>query len=120
MNICEAKYRRELVKWRPPNIGWIKVNSDGASSKNGDWSAIGGVLRDATGNWIEGYQRYVGRGSTLNAELWTILQGLQVAKARGYVKVVVESDCFVTLKMINDCLTRTIMNISCDFESVVF
>lgn len=80
-NVCEANCkqnktdvtRNELVKWRPPNHGWIKVNSDGATSKNGDWSAIGGVLMDSSGSRIKSFRKFVSRGSPFNAELWGIL-----------------------------------------------
>lgn len=50
------------------------------------------------------YQRFMGRGSALNSELWVILLGLQVAKHRGIGKVVVESDCFMAVDKIKSCL----------------
>lgn len=61
-----------------PELGWIKVNSDGAVGINEAWSTTAGVLRDANSNWITRYQRFVGRGSALNLELWAILHWLQV------------------------------------------
>ncbi|MBA0570845.1 hypothetical protein Golob_004451, partial [Gossypium lobatum] len=54
-----------MERWCPPNHGWIKINIDGVVSRDGNWSAIGGVLRDAFGNWIEGFQRFDGRGLTV-------------------------------------------------------
>lgn len=70
----------DSIKWNIPNSGWIKINSDGAASRDDAWSMVGGVLRNSTGNWVEGYQRYVGRGSTMNVELGAILHGLELVR----------------------------------------
>lgn len=32
------------VTWCPPVVGWVKINTDGAASKEGDWSATGRVF----------------------------------------------------------------------------
>lgn len=65
---------------------------------------MGGVLRDWNGNWVVGFQRFVGRGTTFNAKMWGILHGLQVAIPRGLDKVIFESDCLVVINLINECL----------------
>lgn len=61
-------YSRE-TRWQTPTVGWTKINTDGATKLDGSWSAGGGVLRDSRGRWLVGFQRYVGRGTTFNAEL---------------------------------------------------
>ncbi|KAH1067705.1 hypothetical protein J1N35_032692 [Gossypium stocksii] len=38
----------------PRKVGWIKINSDGSVHDSNQTSAIGGVLRDANGDWIIG------------------------------------------------------------------
>lgn len=97
---------KELVKWRSPSFGLVKINSDGVASKSEDWLAIRGIFKDSNGNWIERFQRYVERDSALNAELWAILQGLQLALTRNYGKIIVETDCSMALKIIHECLAR--------------
>lgn len=67
-------------RWCPPSPGWFKINSDGAASLDENWSAAVGVVRDSKGQWDVGYQKFVGRGSALNSELWAILHGVQLAK----------------------------------------
>lgn len=70
----------------------------------------------------------MGRCSTLNSKLWTILHGLEIAKHRVDVKVVLESDGLVAMKMINDCLDgvplktiiRKIKNIIRYFKTIKF
>lgn len=51
-------------------------------------------------SWLSGFQCSVGYCSALDAELWAILHGLQLALIRGYPKVVIESDCVVAINMI--------------------
>lgn len=92
-----------VTKWCPPVPGWIKVNVVGVAGTDESWLAAAGVLHDSHGNWVIGYQRFLGRGSTLNSELWVILHGLQIAEIKGHDKVFIESDCLVALKMIKDC-----------------
>ncbi|MBA0780279.1 hypothetical protein Gotri_004397, partial [Gossypium trilobum] len=65
-----------MERWCPPSHGWIKINTDGVVSRDGNWLAIGGVLRNSFGNWIEGFQRFDGRGSTVVTKLWANLHGL--------------------------------------------
>lgn len=76
---CSGIRTVDKIKWKAPNPGWVKVISDGATCMEGGRSSVSGVLRDSHGNWIAGYQRYVGRGSPLNSELWAILHGLELA-----------------------------------------
>ncbi|KAA3472860.1 reverse transcriptase [Gossypium australe] len=42
------------IKWCPPNSGWVKINTDGASNNDGNRSATAGVIRDSHGNWVAG------------------------------------------------------------------
>lgn len=96
--------------WCPPEPGWLKFNTDGAAGLSADWAAAGGVLRDSCGRWIVGFQHFVGRGSALTAELWGILHGLQVAKARGHNKIIIEYDYMVAVSMVHDCLKSSLSN----------
>ncbi|KAH1031732.1 hypothetical protein J1N35_043906 [Gossypium stocksii] len=52
------------------------------------------------GNWLEGFKKYIRRGSILKSEICDILIGLQVARLRNYIKVIFESDCLYTIEMI--------------------
>lgn len=49
----------------------------------------------------------MGRGWALNSKLWAILLGVQLARSRGFTKLIVESDCSVVVGMIKDCLAGT-------------
>lgn len=76
-NICEIYKKqgrisatcKDQVKWSPPSPGWTKINSDGAASREEDWAAAAGVLCNSDGEWVAGYQRFVGSGSALDSKL---------------------------------------------------
>ncbi|KAK5770537.1 hypothetical protein PVK06_046693 [Gossypium arboreum] len=106
-NNAAGNFRSSLTKWRPASSGWIKINMDGTANLNGSWSAVGGVLRDSVRNWIEGFQRFIGRGSSMNAELWAIFYGLEMAQSRRYDKVILETDCMTAVEMIKEGLRST-------------
>lgn len=62
----------------------------------------------------------------MNAELWAILHGVQLARCKGFDKVVFESDCLVAVGMIKDCLAgitsttivRRIQRVFGQFEAI--
>lgn len=65
------------IKWRAPQIGWIKLNIDGAfeNLKCG----LGGVFRDNIGKWILGFQKFCHGLFPLRIELHALQEGLQLA-----------------------------------------
>lgn len=75
-----------VSRWQPPAAGWVKLNADGATATDESWAATGGLLRDASGGWLVGFQRFIGRGTALNSEFCAILHGLELARLRGFEK----------------------------------
>ncbi|KAK8667737.1 hypothetical protein V6N13_105218 [Hibiscus sabdariffa] len=45
--------------WLPPDLGWVKLNTDGARRHSDDSAACGGVLRDHNGSWLLGFAKKV-------------------------------------------------------------
>ncbi|KAK5811264.1 hypothetical protein PVK06_026591 [Gossypium arboreum] len=84
------------------DLGWVKINSDGATVENRNWSAVDGVLRDSHGNWLVGFCRFINRGFAITTELWAILHGLRIAWQKGYTKVIIESDNKSVVAMLTD------------------
>ncbi|KAK8526077.1 hypothetical protein V6N12_020558 [Hibiscus sabdariffa] len=41
--------------WLPPSLGWVKVNVDAAQRQMSGYMSIGGVIREAGGQWIKGF-----------------------------------------------------------------
>lgn len=68
-----------LIGWVPPNEGWLKLNTDGASHGNPGLATAGGALRDVDGNWCGGFAVNIGLCSAPMAELWGVYYGLYIA-----------------------------------------
>ncbi|KAK9030111.1 hypothetical protein V6N11_031542 [Hibiscus sabdariffa] len=52
--------------------GWLCLNADASISPVDGVGTIGGVLRDSSKAWLQGYRKCVGKVSTTQAELWSI------------------------------------------------
>ncbi|CAN1179696.1 Putative ribonuclease H protein At1g65750 [Linum perenne] len=89
-----------LISWTKPPFGWVKLNIDGSYVEETDSMAIGGVIRDAEGNWVTGYTNYLGRGSALQAELVALRDGLSLSWVLGFRKIQVESDCLDVVEIV--------------------
>ncbi|KAK9001025.1 hypothetical protein V6N11_082817 [Hibiscus sabdariffa] len=80
----------------------VSLNTDAAVSSPNNFEAIGGVLFGLAGDWLRGYCKSVGVVSPLNAELWSILEGLNMAWSMGFSRVQVQSDSSVAIRMLLD------------------
>ncbi|KAG8484316.1 hypothetical protein CXB51_023638 [Gossypium anomalum] len=80
----------------------IFLNTNGAVQLVSKNAAVGGVVRDANGDWIFGYNRHLGKCFIFNAELWGILGGLRLIQRRGHDKVFIQSDSMEVVKAILD------------------
>ncbi|KAK8990346.1 hypothetical protein V6N11_009049 [Hibiscus sabdariffa] len=78
--------------WSPPSLGWVKVNVDAAQGQTSGYMSIGGVIREASGQWIRGFGKFVGICSVFEAELWGAYIGLLCAWNSGYRQVILELD----------------------------
>ncbi|KAJ1430292.1 Ribonuclease H-like superfamily [Sesbania bispinosa] len=65
-----------MVKWDPPSRDQVTLNMDDSVSDNR--VGFGGLVRTADGEWITGYYGSLGNGDIIRAELFAILQGLQL------------------------------------------
>jgi hypothetical protein len=57
------------VFWFPPSFNWIKVNTDGAATKNPLNASAGGIFRDRNGVCIGCYAKNLGTGNAFCSEL---------------------------------------------------
>lgn len=88
------------VSWKPPDEGWIKLNTGGAVERTNQMAAAGGVLRDHLGRWRGGFAMNHGICGVIAAELWAIIKGLELCWDLGFTKVVVETDSLLAAKTI--------------------
>nr|KYP69785.1 Putative ribonuclease H protein At1g65750 family [Cajanus cajan] len=94
------------VKWKKPEIGWVKVNVDGSRDQyEAPTAGCGGVVRDAWGTWLIGFsQKLDPKNKPHQTELEAILKGLKLALKMNFDKVVVESDCESAVRMVESGL----------------
>jgi hypothetical protein len=82
-----------VLKWLKPEMGWMKINSDGALDLAGGRVGVGVIVRDHMGEFVVAecrkYEHITDPGTT---ELLACRDALMLAKARGWTHVVVETD----------------------------
>ncbi|XP_031120628.1 uncharacterized protein LOC116023758 [Ipomoea triloba] len=98
--------RQTWVAWSPPQLDYVKMNSDGARKSISGLASAGGLFRDHRGRWIVGFTTNIGRTSSFRAELWGFREGLIVAIHRGFTHLIAESD--------SEALVNVIVNNSDD------
>lgn len=64
------------VRWNLPSPGWFKLNTDGFAQGRPGPAGGGGLILDDHGRWVKRFLRKIGKVNNLEAELWTIRDGL--------------------------------------------
>ncbi|XP_041026987.1 14.7 kDa ribonuclease H-like protein [Juglans microcarpa x Juglans regia] len=85
----------ELIAWRPPERGQVKLNVDGGSCGNPGISGGGGIIRDDQGGVVAGFAHNYGHATNTIAECRALLDGLRLCRQLGLRDVLVESDSMV-------------------------
>ncbi|XP_050214265.1 uncharacterized protein LOC126665493 [Mercurialis annua] len=86
-------------RWKGPDIGWIKLNTDGSIDR--EYAGFGGLLRDYNGDAICGFVSKAALNDIFLVELWAIWRGLVLASGLGIKVIWVESDSLSAVKTIN-------------------
>ncbi|XP_073355278.1 uncharacterized protein [Aegilops tauschii subsp. strangulata] len=90
-------------KWSPPELGWIKVNTDGAVLKGANKGGSGVVLGDHNSAFRGAAAHFL--PSMANPEIVELLackKALMFAREIGMSKIHVEMDCKEAVGMINE------------------
>lgn len=98
------------IKWQKPDLGWIKLNTNGAACSSLGSVGGGGLLRNSEGDWVGGFARSLGKCSSLISELWALNDGLVLAKQLGVLSILVE----VNAEMVVDLLNNNCINLVVD------
>lgn len=91
-----------VIRWCPPEHGWVKMNSNGASRGLLPPASCGGILRDWNGRWILGFAKKLAPYYALEAELWGFFTGLQQRWRLRICKVIVEVDSLTVCRKIQN------------------
>ena len=89
------------IKWERPLRGWYKLNTDGSSLGNPGAAGGGGVIRDASGAWIQAFSRNICSTTSFLVELWALRNGLIMCKELQLHAVEVELDACVVSDLMN-------------------
>ena len=89
----------EVQKWVRPEEGWVKLNCDSTLNSQDCVAGAGVVVRDDTGEFmlVEGrrYDHIIDPGTV---ELLACRDAILLARARGWTRIVVETDCQLIVK----------------------
>ncbi|XBH88494.1 hypothetical protein VPH35_075770 [Triticum aestivum] len=81
-------------KWKPPEEGWCKINTDASVNVIGGSSAIGMVAQDHAGEIMLATGRKLpGVTDPYCAELVGVREAVCLAMEKGWTRVTIESDC---------------------------
>ena len=84
------------VFWRPPEIGWVKVNTDG-SFHNHLSAGYGGIFRNNEALFLGAFANKVTVPSALDAEVFAVIEAVNIAMTKGWCNLWVEVDSLVLL-----------------------
>ncbi|KAK5795307.1 hypothetical protein PVK06_036568 [Gossypium arboreum] len=102
-SICSSK-RSETRQLPVDNSDstWIVLSTDGAVDRGSGHAAFGGVIRNRDGTWILGYTCFLGVCSPFEAEVWAILDGILISLAKGYRRVIIQTDNLEVAQILSD------------------
>lgn len=98
----KVKKEQVLLCWSFPHHGWYKLNVDGSYRSGSGCIAGGGVIRNQEGEWLSGFAANLGTGKVIEAELWALYRGLELAWKSGLAPLEVETDSTTVLKLMHN------------------
>jgi len=91
-NVLHAPKLHIKVRWHKPPIGWFKLNIDVGFHKDMQKCGPGGVIKNAKGDWIVGYNKFAYANGCLQAEIKALQEGLKTAHEWGLFLLQIETD----------------------------
>ncbi|MBA0612531.1 hypothetical protein Godav_013127 [Gossypium davidsonii] len=98
----DVSRRNEQISVAQVLESWISLCTDRAVQIVSGNATARGVIRNGNEEWIMGYNRYLGKCSVFDAELWGILDGLALIQYRRYDGVMIQTDSLEVVKAIQD------------------
>jgi ribonuclease HI len=110
---CSDRHKQEInVSWNAPPLGWHALDTDGAAKHSDRTAGCGGIVRNNTGAWVEGFAKALGDTTAYMAELWGVFEGLVLARRLGVAKLEVRIDSAVIAQNLHDRKEGSIMGIT--------
>ena len=89
-----------MVGWCSLLVDFYKLNVDGAFEVRKWQGSCGGLIRNDAGEFLGGFSMNIGSCSVLEAELWGIYYGLDMAWKTRIRKLVLESDSLHAINLV--------------------
>ncbi|KAL0006038.1 hypothetical protein SO802_013599 [Lithocarpus litseifolius] len=106
-----SKKRIRNIRWEKPEVGWMKLNTDGASNAVLGLAGGGGLIRDEAGRWVVGFSRKLGKVNSFLAELWALKDGLLLCQQMNMTALIVELDAKAVVEALtNPSYSNTIVS----------
>ncbi|KAH1097270.1 hypothetical protein J1N35_014191 [Gossypium stocksii] len=81
---------------------WVLLSTDRAVARDSGYAATGGVARNREGNWIVGFNRFLGVCSSFEAEVWGILDGILILLKKRYRRISIIADNLEVAQILMD------------------
>ncbi|KAM1096101.1 hypothetical protein ACFX2J_013609 [Malus domestica] len=88
------------VVWKPPMVGWIKVNVDGSFKFTGR-TGYGGVFLDSHGIALGAFALSTNFCSSIAAEVLAVITAIRVAYVREWHHIWLETDSTMVIHYLN-------------------
>ncbi|KAM1304224.1 hypothetical protein ACFX2F_021920 [Malus domestica] len=88
------------VFWRPPPVGWIKINTDGSCKGNGHVGS-GGVFRDSSGLFLGAFASSSSYPSAVVAEIVAVIEAIQIAWDKKWHNIWLETDSMHVISLLS-------------------
>ncbi|KAI4317377.1 hypothetical protein L6164_025249 [Bauhinia variegata] len=86
-----------LITWNPLPHNYFKLNCDASGFGNPGNISFWGVIRDASGSWVQEYSGNLLHNTVNYGEIWSIHIGIKLALALKVDHVIVESDSLIAV-----------------------
>ncbi|MBA0601268.1 hypothetical protein Gorai_004449, partial [Gossypium raimondii] len=81
---------------------WVSLRTNGSVSLDEGFATVGGFVCDHNDGWIMGFCRYLGNCTVVEAELWGILNGLNLILDRWFERVLIQTDIIEVVNAIQE------------------
>ncbi|GLJ28099.1 hypothetical protein SUGI_0551840 [Cryptomeria japonica] len=92
------KGNRKHIRWKAPPAGWLKLNFYGACRGSPEASGFGLVICNSEGKLLLGSYGTLGVATNNEAEIWALLEGLNLRVTNKMTKIIIEGDSLVIIQ----------------------
>lgn len=92
----------KYIKWIPPKLGSIKLNTDGTSIGVHGLEGTDGVLRNSIGHWIMGFAGTTTASDAMEREQIALLRGLQMTVHLNLQPFEINIDALEVINILHD------------------